>query len=137
MSPAERNYDIHDKELLAIVRAFQQWRHYLEGAKYQITVRSDHKNLEVFATKRIGTERHARWNEFLGWFDFVIQHQPGTASGRTDAMSRRADYMPLERPELEQRIFKPEQLTLAALQVAYNDEKEVLEGIVELLPLCR
>lgn len=134
MSPAERNYDIHDKELLAIIRAFQQWRHYLEGAKYKVTVRSDHRNLEVFGQKRIGTERHARWNEFLGWFDFEIQHQPGTASGRTDAISRRADYVPQDRPELEQRIFNPDQLVAAALQVIYNDELDILNGIVNLLP---
>lgn len=133
MSPAERNYDIHDKELLAIVRAFQQWRHYLEGAQYRVIVHSDHSNLQIFANKIIGTERHARWNEFLGWFDFEIRHQPGTASGRTDALSRRVDYVPAERPELEQRIFRPDQLVAAATQVVYNDEADLLEGILMLL----
>lgn len=56
MSPAERNYDIHDKELLAVIRAFQQWRHYLEGATDKVIVHSDHSNLQIFTNKIIGTE---------------------------------------------------------------------------------
>jgi hypothetical protein len=42
MIDAELNYDIYDKELLAIFKAFRQWRAYLEGAKYEIQVFSDH-----------------------------------------------------------------------------------------------
>jgi hypothetical protein len=49
MDPAERNYDIHDKELLAVFRVFKAWRHYLEGANHQVNVFSDHKNLVYFA----------------------------------------------------------------------------------------
>ena len=45
LSPAERNYQIYDKELLAIIRAFEAWRHYLEGSPHPIQVISDHKNL--------------------------------------------------------------------------------------------
>jgi len=44
--PAEINYEIHDKELLAIVDSFKHWRHYCEGATHQIQVFSDHQNLE-------------------------------------------------------------------------------------------
>ena len=45
---AEINYEIHDKELLAIVDSFMQWRHFLEGSPHQVTVFSDHKNLAYF-----------------------------------------------------------------------------------------
>jgi len=45
---AERNYDIYDRELLAIVKALREWRHYLEGSPHQLEILSDHKNLEVF-----------------------------------------------------------------------------------------
>ena len=44
--PAEINYEIHDKELLAIVDAFKHWRHYCEGAAHQVQVFCDHQNLE-------------------------------------------------------------------------------------------
>lgn len=49
-SPAERNYDTHDKELLAIVTALQEWRLYLEGAELRILVLTDHRNLEYWKT---------------------------------------------------------------------------------------
>ena len=60
MQPAERNYDVHDRELLAIIRTFQQWRHYLEGARHTVTLVSDHKNLEIFRTTKTLTPRQAR-----------------------------------------------------------------------------
>ena len=41
----ELNYDIYDKELLAIVEALREWRVYLEGAKYLVQIYIDHKNL--------------------------------------------------------------------------------------------
>ena len=49
---AELNYDIHNKELLAIVIAFKTWRVYLEGAKHTILVKTDHKNLTFFTTTK-------------------------------------------------------------------------------------
>jgi hypothetical protein len=53
MIPAELNYNIHDKELLAIVTALQHWRIYLEGAKHNITMILDHKNLTYFLTTKV------------------------------------------------------------------------------------
>jgi hypothetical protein len=54
---AEINYEIHDKELLAIVDSFQEWRHFLEGAQHPITVYiaiyTDHKNLEYFMSAKV------------------------------------------------------------------------------------
>ena len=50
---AEMNYEIHDKELLAIVNAFKQWRVYLKGPKHEVQVYSDHKNLLYFMTTKV------------------------------------------------------------------------------------
>jgi hypothetical protein len=52
-SAIEINYEIHDKELLAIVDSSQEWRHFLEGAAHPVTVYTDHKNLEYFMTARV------------------------------------------------------------------------------------
>jgi RNase H-like domain found in reverse transcriptase len=52
---AKLNYDVHDKELLAIFEAFQHWRHYLEGSSSPIDVVTDHKNFEYFATMKLLT----------------------------------------------------------------------------------
>jgi len=54
-STPELNYDVHDKELLAMFEAFKIWRHYLEGAASPIDVVTDHKNLEYFSTTKILT----------------------------------------------------------------------------------
>lgn len=64
-SPAECNYEIYDKELLAIIRAFEEWRPELEGAAHPITVISDHKNLEFFMSSKQLNRRQARWAEYL------------------------------------------------------------------------
>ena len=60
MNPAENNYEIYDKELLAIVRCFEQWRPELEGASFPIAVLSDHKNLQYFATTKQLSHRQAQ-----------------------------------------------------------------------------
>ena len=51
----ELNYDVHDKELLAIFEAFKKWRHYLEGSALPVDVVTDHKNLVYFSTTKILT----------------------------------------------------------------------------------
>jgi hypothetical protein len=61
MDKAEINYKIYDKEMLVIVSAFKQWRHYLESAVQSISVFTDHKNLVYFTTTKILNRRHARW----------------------------------------------------------------------------
>ena len=59
-SAPELNYDIHDKELLAIFEAFKIWWHYLEGSASPIDMVMDHKNLEYFSTTKILTRWQAR-----------------------------------------------------------------------------
>ena len=45
LNATERNYEIYDKEMLAVIRCLETWRHYLEGAKLQFEIWTDHKNL--------------------------------------------------------------------------------------------
>lgn len=88
----ELNYTVHDKEMLAIVWAFEHWRAHLEGGPHTVRVITDHQPLVYFNTKRALDRRQARWMEFLQRFDFVIEHRPGRMSGKPDALSRRADF---------------------------------------------
>src|SRR5436190_7368487 len=90
-TPAECNYDIHDREMLAIVECMKHWRHYLEGSKYPVNLRSDHKNLERFMTTEILNRRQARWAEILSGYDFVLDHITGSKNP-ADGPSRRPDY---------------------------------------------
>jgi hypothetical protein len=91
---AEINYDIHNKELLAIVAALKEWRRYLEGAHHQIQIYTDHKNLEYFTTTKILNRRQARWAQKLAGYDFKIFYRPGSTNGKPDALSRRSEYCP-------------------------------------------
>jgi len=70
--PTEINYEIHDKELLAIVDAFKHWRRYCEGATHQVQVYSDHQNLECFTTTKVLNRRQVRWAQELAGIDFRI-----------------------------------------------------------------
>jgi hypothetical protein len=94
LSPAELNYDTHDKELLAIFEAFRTWRHYLEGASLPIDVVTDHKNLVYFSTTKLLTRRQARWSEFLSAFNLVIRFRPGRLGEKPDSLTRRWDVYP-------------------------------------------
>jgi len=91
---AEINYEIHDKELLAIVESFKHWRRYLEGATHQVQVFSDHQNLEYFTTTKVLNRRQARWAQELASIDFKIYYRPGTKNGKPDALSRHSEYCP-------------------------------------------
>jgi len=92
--PAKINYEIHDKELLAVVDAFKHWRRYCEGATHQVQVYSDHQNLEYFTTTKDLNRRQARWAQELAGINFRIYYRPGTKNGKPDALSRRSEYRP-------------------------------------------
>jgi len=92
--PAEINYEIHDKELLAIVDAFKHWRRYCQGVTHQVQVLSDHHNLEYFTTTKLLNRRQAHWAQELAGIDFKIFYRPGSQNGKPDALSRRPEYRP-------------------------------------------
>jgi hypothetical protein len=71
--PAEVNYFIHDKELLAIIRYVEEWHNMLRSVKIFIIL-SDHKNLKYFIKKQQLTERQMRWALEFSRFRFKIVH---------------------------------------------------------------
>jgi len=98
MVPAEQNYEIADKELLAIVASLREWRPYLEGANYQITILTDHANLVPFTSTKHLNRRQARWAELLGGYNYVIKYIAGTSNSRANALSQRPDYFSKDGP---------------------------------------
>jgi hypothetical protein len=93
-SNTELNYDTHDKELMAIYKAFKAWRHYLEGTEVLVDVVMDHKNLEYFCTTRILSRRQAWWSTFLSGFNMVIRFHPGCLRTKPDALTCWPDLYP-------------------------------------------
>ncbi|HEX3639688.1 MAG TPA: DDE-type integrase/transposase/recombinase, partial [Ktedonobacteraceae bacterium] len=91
LQPAERNWEVYDQELLAIVYAFKQWRHYAECAQYTVEVHSDHNNLRGIRAVQKLNPRQARWAVYLSGFDFDVIHRQGKKNP-ADGPSRRPDY---------------------------------------------
>jgi hypothetical protein len=89
---AERNYDIYDRELLAVILALTEWKQYLQGTTHPVTIITDHKNLSYIKDPRKLSRRQARWALFLQDFDIVWKVLPGTKMAPADALSRR-DYV--------------------------------------------
>ncbi|KAL0163603.1 hypothetical protein M9458_039356, partial [Cirrhinus mrigala] len=88
LTPAEQNYDIGNRELLAIKLALEEWRHWLEGATYPFTIITYHKNLQYLREARRLNSRQARWALFLTRFNFSITYRPGSKNIPADALSR-------------------------------------------------
>jgi len=82
----ELNYDIYDKELLAIFEVFKKWRHYLEGTLAPVKVFTDHKNLVYFCEPKVLSRCQARWSEFLLQFNLIIKFRPGRLGTKPDIL---------------------------------------------------
>ena len=91
LSSAERNYAVHEKELLAIVHSVRTWRHHLQGARHTIKVLTDHVTLRYFNRQPKLSQRQMRWIELFQSFDLDIQYKPGRENTVPDALSRRPD----------------------------------------------
>ncbi|KAK3513653.1 hypothetical protein QTP70_028807, partial [Hemibagrus guttatus] len=87
LSLAEVNYDIGNRELLAIKLALEEWRHWLEGAKHPFVVLTNHKNLEYLRAAKRLNPRQARWALFFTRFHFTISYRPGSKNIKADVLS--------------------------------------------------
>jgi len=99
MQPAELNYPVHQKELLAVICALKEWRHYLHGSPFTVRVVTDHKSLVHLKRQPNMSERQARWVEYAEQFGNIdIEYQEGKHNVVADALSRRPDHAPSPPP---------------------------------------
>src|SRR5258708_3061266 len=91
-SDAERNYQIHNKEMLAIMCALDEWRHFLEGATEKFEILMDHWNLAYFRDTQKLNCQQVHWSLFLLHFTFSLWQQAGQVMGKPDALSWRSDH---------------------------------------------
>lgn len=119
MIPAEQNYGIGDKELLAIVETIKEWSSMIVNLRNPpLLVYTDHSNLTSFATKKILNRREARWAMELQEYDFKIMYRPGSSNKRADALTRQQSRnQPLEgKDKVPLPILGPEKFQLSALE---------------------
>ncbi len=135
MLPAEKNYPVHEQELLAIVIALREYRHYLHGSKFTVKVLSDHDSLRHFASQPNLSSRQTRWSEFLAEFDYNIEYQEGKKNVVADALSRRADHN-----SNNNCTSKVKSSTVTAMELSTNNVntiKEELKLIYSSDPQCK
>jgi len=92
MTPPKRNYPIHDKEMLAIIKATEAWRHYLKATLYAFEIYTDHHNLTYFTKSQNLSKLQARWQMWMTHFNYSLIYKKGTQMHVADLLSRRSDY---------------------------------------------
>ncbi len=88
MIPAETRYKTYNQKLLAIVKAFKTWRHYLEGYKYEVLVLTDHNNLCQFIDTKSLSSCQVHWTQELSRYQFRIDYCQEKANVVADTLSR-------------------------------------------------
>lgn len=91
MAPAELNYEIHDKEMLVIVKTIKEWRVELAFTPAPVKVYTDYKALKYFISSKKLIARQARWAELLVDFYFIILYRSGKDNLKADVLTRRDD----------------------------------------------
>jgi hypothetical protein len=87
LSGAALNYPTYGKEMYALVRALENWQHYLWPMEF--VIHTDHESLEHLKGKQRLNKRHAKWVEFIETFPYVIRYKKGKENVVADALSRR------------------------------------------------
>ncbi|GLB45815.1 putative retrotransposable element tf2 155 kda protein type 1-like [Lyophyllum shimeji] len=131
LNAVEQNYEIHDKEMLAIIRALEEWQHFLEGAWHKVKIYTDYKNLKYFLTAKKLNRRQARWSLYLANFDFVLHHRPRRSMGKPDALLRRLDHGDGSSDNADIVLLKLEFFAVRALQglIAAGEKDKILRDI--------
>jgi len=133
LSLVEQNYKIHDKEMLAIICALEEWRHFLEGAQHLVKIWTDYKNLEYFMTAKKLSRRQARWSLYLARFDFRLIHHPGRSMGKPDVLSQRPDHGKGASDNEDVVLLRPELFAIRALEGVQLEglERDILRKICQ------
>src|SRR6266851_751477 len=119
LSATEQNYDIWDREFLAIIATFQNWRHFLAGTRDLVQVFTDHTNLQYYWHPQKINRRVACYINFLEDFNYQLKHIPGTHN-RADTLSRRPDHNNGS-DDNEQIVALPDDLFVKAIAMAMLD----------------
>ncbi len=88
----EQNYEIYNKELLAIMLALDKWRHYLMRAAQDFKIWTDHQNLQYFRKPQKLNYWQAHWVTELAKYHFSLHHKPGAQNKKADLLSQQADH---------------------------------------------
>jgi hypothetical protein len=129
LNNAEKNYPVHEKELLAIVKALKKWRSHLLGAHFEVF--TDHRTLEYFQSQKEMSRRQSRWSMYLADFDYTITYIRGEDNTAADALSRMPDTTPdacLAACAIAYTRHAPDQFAAGILNIAAD--QSLLDAII-------
>lgn len=124
LSLVEWNYEIHNKEMLAIIQVLKEWQHFLKGVPNSVEIYTDHQNLEYFMTTKKLNCRQAHWSLYLARFDFVLHYHPGKSIGKPNAHSQQSDYRDGSCDNENVVLLRPKLLAVCALKRMDFESKE-------------
>jgi len=132
LNATERNYEIHNKEMLVVIRCLEAWRYYLEGAKLEFEIWMDHKNLQYFMTSQKLNRQQVRWTLYLSRFNFTLKHVLGKSMGKADGLSRRPDWQEgVERDNEDWILIRPEWVRGVETVIGEGDLRERIKKTQE------
>jgi len=140
-TPTERNYDIYERELLAVIKALQNWRPHLLHTTHPFTLITDHANLTFWKHPRKVNRRVARWFAELQDYDFEIKHAPGKTHTAADFLSRPFTDDKGEQDNEDVVVLPPKLFVNSAIQVfdidsIFGDLDQTVASTQERYPLC-
>ena len=91
LNEIKRNYEIHNKKILAVIRKLENQQYLLKDVKYKFEVQTNYKNLEYFIKAQNLNQRQAHWALYLSRFNFTLKYILGIKIEKTDELSRRLD----------------------------------------------
>ncbi|KAE8999308.1 hypothetical protein PR001_g19096 [Phytophthora rubi] len=124
LKAAEKNYPVHDKELLAMKYALVKFRVDLLGQK-PFVIYTDHASLRTATSSPHLSQRMARWLSFFAEYNFTVEYKPGKQNVLADALSRRPDYELAHLAYLESPLYE-------LIREAYAEDGD-LAGLAEAL----
>ena len=132
LNEAKRNYEIHDKKILAIIQCLEAQRHFLKGAKDWFEIWTDYKNLEYFMKAQKLNWRQVRWSLYLSRFNFALKHVAGKNIGKADSLSKRVDWTEgVEQDNENQVMLKEEWLEVRAMEQLVEGLEEKIVKIIK------
>ena len=136
LCPAECNYEIYDKELLAIINGLESWKADLECTDIPIKIFTDHKSLEYFMETKKLTRRQVRWANTLADYNFKIIYTTAKKNQKADALTRMADSTPSSPDDdrekyMHQTILTPDRVELSPADQVDNEQQEDLYSRVK------
>ena len=124
MNPAECNYEIYDKEFLAIIKTFEIWKSELENTENPVQIIINHKNLEYFMSSKFLNRRQTRWSEFFSKFNFKIIYRPRSLNNKADVFTRQSKNVFKKKDNRRQfqwqTVLKKNNLDIQQLTLCYD-----------------